>query len=112
MAGRRSGASEEKEGERGLIHAQNGVLLSHHVLGGELRRAEVHVTQRAMVGPALPPSGALREHLALEGLYGVQSARPSPSAAPPFPASQILELRFLYEPFPRLYSLARTRAAA
>jgi hypothetical protein len=78
VAGRRSGASEEKEGERGLIHPQDGVLLAHHVLGRALRCAEVYVTQRAMIRIPLPPCGPLRQHLSLQRFDGVQSARPGP----------------------------------
>lgn len=44
VAGRRSGASEEKEGERGLVHTQHGMLLLHHVFGGSLRTHKVHIT--------------------------------------------------------------------
>jgi hypothetical protein len=66
VAGRRSGASEEKEGERGLIHPQDRVLLPYDVLGGALRRPEIYVTQRAMKLTPLPPRGSLSQQGALE----------------------------------------------
>ena len=78
MAGRRSGASEEKEGERGLVHPQDGMLKLDDVRGRALPVAKVHITERAVIRTPLPPGRALHQHGALQVVDGEvpQLARP------------------------------------
>ena len=86
MAGRRSGASEEKEGERGIfriktscrtssIKPQHRVLLQYYVLGRPLRSEEIYVAERAVELGASPPDRALPQHLPFQVVQRAQAER-------------------------------------
>ncbi|HEX2034842.1 MAG TPA: hypothetical protein VHS99_11700, partial [Chloroflexota bacterium] len=76
VAGRRSGASEEKEGERGLVHTQHRVLLDHDVLRGAPRLHEIKIAERAMERAAAPPRRPLPQHRKFQLVHRMQATRP------------------------------------